>query len=128
MNEPVFITRERVVALHQRSLEEHGGQDGLRNEHGLESALAQPMNVFFYGQGDLFELAAAYAYHLAENQPFIDGNKRTAVTTALAFLELNGISTSAITNAQLYDALIAIAEKRLDKTGLAAIFRTSPGF
>jgi death-on-curing protein len=123
VNEPVFITRERVDALHQRSLEEHGGQGGLRNEHGLESALAQPMNVFFYGQGDLFDLAAAYAYHIAENQPFMDGNKRTAITTALAFLELNGVSTSAITNAQLYDAMIAIAEKRLDKAGLAGIFR-----
>jgi death on curing protein len=124
VNEPVFITRERVDALHQRSLEEHGGQDGIRNEHGLESALAQPMNVFFYGQGDLFDLAAAYAYHIAENQPFIDGNKRTAVTAALAFLELNGLSTSTITNARLYDAMIAIAEKRLDKAGLAAVFRS----
>ena len=123
MTEPVFITRERVDALHHRSLEEHGGQDGLRNEHGLESALAQPMNLFFYGQGDLFDLAAAYAYHIAENQPFIDGNKRTAITTALAFLELNGVSTSAVTNAELYDAMIAIAEKRLDKAGLAGIFR-----
>jgi death-on-curing protein len=127
VNEPLFITRERVDVLHQRSLEEHGGQDGIRNEHGLESALAQPMNVFAYGQGDLFDLAAAYAYHLAENQPFIDGNKRTAITTALAFLELNGISTSAITNAQLYDAMIGIAEKRIDKAGLAAIFRTRLG-
>lgn len=123
MNAPVFITRERVDVIHRRSLEEHGGQDGIRNEHGLESALAQPMNVFFYGQGDLFDLAAAYAYHNAENQPFIDGNKRTAVTTALAFLELNGVSTSAVTNAQLYDMMIAIAEKRLDKAVLAAVLR-----
>jgi len=124
VNEPLFITRERVDVLHQRSLEEHGGQDGIRNEHGLESALAQPMNMLVYGQGDLFDLAAAYAYHLAENQPFIDGNKRTAITTALAFLELNGISTSAITNALLYDAMIAIAGKRLDKAGLANVFRS----
>ena len=123
MNEPVFITRERVDALHQRSLEEHGGQDGIRNEHGLESALAQPMHMFAYGQGDLFDLAAAYAYHLAENQPFIDGNKRTAITTALAFLEFNDVSTSAIGSAELYDAMIAIAEKRLDKAGLAGVFR-----
>ena len=107
----------------KRSLEEHGGQDGIRNENGLESALAQPMNVFFYGQGDLFDLAAAYAYHIAENQPFIDGNKRTAITTALAFLEFNGVSTSAITDADLYDAMIGIAEKRVDKLGLAEIFR-----
>ncbi len=85
------------------------------------------MNVFFYGQGDLFDLAAAYAFHLAQNQPFIDGNKRTAITTALAFLELNGVSTSAIPNNELYDAMIAIAEKRLDKTGLAEIFRRQIG-
>ncbi len=81
--------------------------------------------MFCYGQGDLFDLAAAYAYHIAENQPFIDGNKRTAITTALAFLELNGISTSAVTNAQLYDAMIGIAEKRLDKAGLAEVFRSA---
>jgi death-on-curing protein len=61
---------------------------------------------------------------MAENQPFIDGNKRTAITTALVFLELNGVETSAIANAQLYDAMIGIAEKRLDKAGLAALLRT----
>lgn len=127
MNEPGFITRERVDVLHRRSLEAHGGQDGTRNEHGLESAFAQPRNMFCYGQGDLFDLAAAYAYHIAENQPFIDGNKRTAITTALAFLELNGISTSAVTNAQLYDAMIGIAEKRLDKAGLAEVLRAELG-
>jgi death-on-curing protein len=117
------MTRARVETFHRRSLEDHGGQDGIRNEHGLESALAQPMNVYFYGQGDLYDMAAAYAYHLAENQPFIDGNKRTAVVTTLMFLESSGVLTSGITNAQLYDSMIAIAEKRLDKTGLAAVFR-----
>lgn len=125
MDDPIFMTRARVDALHRLSLEQHGGQDGLRNEHGLESALAQPMNAHFYGQGDLFDLAAAYAYHIAENQPFIDGNKRTAITTALFFLEENGVNTSAITNAELYDAMIGIAEKRIDKAGLAAMFRRS---
>ena len=69
-------------------------------------------------------MAAAYAYHLAENQSFIDGNKRTAVLTALYFLELNAVNTSSLTNAELYDAMIGIAEKRLDKAGLAGIFRT----
>lgn len=124
MNEPIFITRERVEAIHRRSLEEHGGQDGIRNEHGLESALAQPLNVHFYGQGDVYDMAAAYAYHLAENQPFIDGNKRTAIATTLLFLEGNHIATTSLTDAQLYDAMIAIAEKRLDKTGLAEVFRS----
>ena len=127
MNEPVFVSRERVDALHRLSLAAHGGQDGLRNETGLESALAQPMNMYYYGQGDLFDLAAAYAYHIAENQPFVDGNKRTAITTALAFLEFNGVATSAVTNAQLYDAMIGIAEKHMDKAGLAEVFRSALG-
>lgn len=127
MNEPVFVSRERVDALHRLSLAAHGGQDGLQNETGLESALAQPMNMYHYGQGDLFDLAAAYAYHIAENQPFVDGNKRTAITTALAFLEFNGVATSAVTNAQLYDAMIGIAEKRVAKVGLAEVFRSALG-
>lgn len=123
MNEPRFVDREAVDTLHRLSLEQHGGQDGLRNEHGLESALAQPQHVFSYGNGDLADMTAAYAFHLAENQPFIDGNKRTAITTALYFLELNGVSTSALSNAELYDAMIGIAEKRLQKADLAAMFR-----
>lgn len=123
MNEPRFVSRETVDALHRLSLQEHGGQDGLRNEHGLESALAQPQHIYAYGHGDLADLAAAYAYHIAENQSFIDGNKRTAVLTALYFLELNGVDSSPIPNAVLYDAMIGIAEKRLDKPGLAAVFR-----
>jgi death on curing protein len=123
MDEPVFLTRERVLQLHHLSLQQHGGLDGLRDSGLLDSALMQPEAAYYYGQGDLAAIAAAYAFHIAQNQPFIDGNKRTAVTSALAFLELNGKSTSAITDAQLYDAMIAIAERRLDKAGLAAIFR-----
>ena len=125
MKEPRFVDRATVDALHRLSLEEHGGQDGLRNENGLESALAQPQHVFHYGAGDWADMAAAYAYHLAENQTFIDGNKRTAVLTALYFLELNGLNTSSLSNAELYDAMIGIAEKRIDKAGLAALFRRS---
>lgn len=123
MNELRFVDRATVDALHQLSLEEHGGQDGLRNEHGLESALAQPQHLHHYGQSDLAGLAAAYAYHIAENQPFIDGNKRTAILAALYFLEMNGVNTSSPTNAELYDAMIGIAEKRFDKPALAALFR-----
>jgi death-on-curing protein len=83
----------------------------------------QPEATHHYGPGDLAASAAAYAFHLAQNQPFIDGNKRTATTSALVFLELNGISTSAIADAELYDAMIGLAEKRLDQAGLAALFR-----
>jgi len=98
--------------------------DGLRDPGAFASALHQPEAVWFYAQGDLFELAGAYAFHLAQNQPFIDGNKRVAVAVALTFLELNGVNTSSCPDQVFYDAMIAIAEKRLDKAGLAGVFRT----
>ncbi len=127
MDEPIFLSRERVLHLHHLSLQQHGGLDGLREPGLLDSALMQPEATYHYGQGDLAAIAAAYAFYIAQNQPFLDGNKRTAVTSALAFLELNGISTSAITDAQLYDAMIGIAEKRINKAGLAEIFRRNLG-
>jgi death-on-curing protein len=123
MNEPVFLSREAVDAIHEASLREFGGADGIRDEHALESALAQPMHEFYYGEADLFQIGAAYAYHLAENQPFIDGNKRTGLLSALNFLAANGIAADRPVD-EFYDAMIAIAEKRLDKAGLAAVFRT----
>lgn len=123
MNEPKFPSRDRVLQLHRLSLQQHGGQDGLREPGLLDSALTQPEATYYYGKGDLAAIAAAYAIHLAQNQPFIDGNKRTVVMTALYFLELNGVVTSAITNDELHDAMIGIAEKRVDQAGLAAIFR-----
>ncbi|MEO5960277.1 MAG: type II toxin-antitoxin system death-on-curing family toxin [Opitutaceae bacterium] len=90
----------------------------------LDSALMQPEAAYFYGHGDLCAIAAAYAFHIAQNQPFIDGNKRTAVGAALTFLEGNGVDCTRFDGAKLYDAMIALAEKRLDKPGLAAVFRT----
>lgn len=125
MSDPVFIARATVEMIHRRSLEQHGGQDGVRDDHALESALAQPVNVHLYGQGDLCDLAAAYAFHLAQDQPFIDGNKRTAIATALMFLEANSLPARRLTDENLYDAMIAIAERRLDKVAFAAIFRAA---
>ena len=124
MNEPVFVSEADVLVLHRRGLDQHGGMDGVRDEGALKSALHQPEAVWFYTHGDLFELGATYAFHLAQNQPFIDGNKRVAVAVALAFLELNGVNTSPCPDRVVYDAMIAVAEKRLDKAGLAAVFRS----
>ena len=84
----------------------------------------QPEAAYFYAQGDLAAIAAANAFHRAQNQPFIDGNKRAAMGAALSFLDLNGIDVEKFSGTQLYDAMIAIAEKRLDKVGLAAVFRS----
>ena len=122
MRDPVFLSREAADLIHESSLRAFGGADGVRDENSLESALAQPMHEFHYRQSDIFVIAAAYAYHIAENQPYIDGNKRTGLLCALNFLEQNGVPSDQPVDA-FYDAMIAIAEKRLDKAGLAAVFR-----
>jgi death-on-curing protein len=118
-SEPQFLTLEQVEAVHDRSLSEHGGSQGLRDIGGLESAVIQPQHVYFYEQADLFEIAAAYAFHIAEAQAYLDGKKRTAVASALIFLELNGIETTGIDPMELYAPMIRIAEGELDRAGLA---------
>jgi death-on-curing protein len=120
--EPVFLTFEQIQRLQAASLERFGDLAGLREPGLVESALASAQNTWFYGYGDLFDIAAAYAYHLAESEAFLDGNKRTAIGAALTFLRLNGVTIPANEDV-LYDAMIAVAEKRMDKTGLAALFR-----
>jgi len=96
---------------------------GLRSEHALESAIAQPLNVYFYGNGDLYEIAAAYAFHIAESQAYFDGNKRTGVEAALDFLEINGIDTAPLPELSAYDAMIRVANHQLDRVGLASFLR-----
>ncbi len=120
---PRFLTVEEVIAMHDVQLVEFGGGSGIRDRGGLESAVAQPQ-AGFGGQflhRDLFEMAAAYAFHIAENQPFVDGNKRTALVAASTFLDLNGFDLAE--SDDLYDAMIAISARRLDKKGLADVFK-----
>ena len=88
--EIVWITREIVMAAHARSLLDHGGGAGIRDEGLLESALQRPLNMAQYDSASLFDLAAAYSYGIVKNHPFIDGNKRTAFLLAYVFLGLNG--------------------------------------
>ena len=92
--ELIFLSREQVDAIHDHQIQEYGGLNGLRDEHGLESAIAQPQNVYHYGAGDLFEIAGAYAFHVAQSQAYLDGNKRTAIQAAVIFMEINGIDTT----------------------------------
>jgi death-on-curing protein len=120
--DPAFLDFEQVMDLHRASLAAHGGIDGIRDDTGLRSAIHQPQQDYFYGRADLFGIAAAYAFHIAQAQAFFDGNKRTALSSATTFLEANGVNTTADADA-LYDAMIASAEKRPDKAGLAARFR-----
>ena len=122
MRDPAFLTVEQVIRLHRISLDRYGGQDGLRDRATFESAVMHPQNVWLYNQGDLFDVAAAYAFHLAESQGFVDGNKRTGIAAALVFLEGNEVSVPEATD-ELYQAMIDIAERRLDKPGLARLLR-----
>lgn len=122
-NEPVFLTREQIDIIHQDQLNAWGGMPGLRNENGLESAIAQPRNVHFYGNGDVYEIAAAYAYHIAESQACLDGNKRTGIQAALDFLEINGVDTIGLPEMETYEAMIKVATHELDRSGLATFFR-----
>lgn len=121
-SEPTFLTLDEVLQIHTRSLAEHGGMEGVRDLGLVDSALASAKNAFYYGGGDLFDVAAAYAFHLAESQAFLDGNKRTAVGAALVFLAMNGVYAH-LPKWELYLAMIALAEKKLTKAELAALFR-----
>lgn len=96
MNEPVWVLDNVVVAVHQILLAEHGGAPGIRDEALLNSALAKPKQRFAYEpESSIFELAVSYSFGIANNHPFVDGNKRTAFTVAVIFLELNGVSLEA---------------------------------
>ncbi|MEW8537184.1 MAG: type II toxin-antitoxin system death-on-curing family toxin [Candidatus Thiodiazotropha endolucinida] len=96
MKEPVWVLHEVVIAVHQSLLAEHGGAPGIRDESLLESALSRPRQRFEYSdEPSIFDLAASYCYGLANNHPFVDGNKRIALTITALFLELNGYSLTA---------------------------------
>jgi death on curing protein len=124
VSDPDFVLLEEVERFHVLSIARYGGTLGLRDRGGLEAAVEQPKNTYYYGRGDLFDIAAAYAYHIAQAQAFLDGNKRTAVATALAFLKTNGVS-ALFPWQRIYEAMIAIAERRMDKAQLAEMLRTT---
>ena len=121
-SDPLFLTVEEVLALHDDQLRLFGGSAGLRDLGALESAVALPSATFDgeFLHNDLFHMAAAYAFHIAKNQPFVDGNKRTGLNAALVFLDLNGwvIVDPAM---RLYDAMLTISSRELDKHGLAIL-------
>ena len=91
MSEPVWLTVDLVVAIHDEQLRQFGGAEGLRDLGALESALGRPKNKWAYEGNDLAGLAAAHAFGIARNHPFVDGNKRVALLALVTFLGLNGI-------------------------------------
>jgi len=124
MNEPEFLDAASIEEYHRESLAKWGGQDGVRDTVLLESAISQPQQVYCYYDGaDLFDIAAAYCFHIAQNQAFFDGNKRTAVAAGLAFLKINGVNTNRDIEQDLFDAMIAIANDNMNREGLAILLR-----
>lgn len=127
MAAPLFLTLAEVIDVHADQITRYGGQGGLRDVGLLASALAQP-EASFAGEwlhNGLQEMAAAYAYHLCQNHPFVDGNKRTALACALVFLELNGVGVLD-PKGVLKDAMLAVASGKMRKTELAAAFHSLP--
>lgn len=124
MIEPDFLFVEDVLQIHDEQIETYGGIHGIRDKNLLESAVMTPQAGFGdeYLHNDLFEMAAAYAFHIAENQPFLDGNKRTALASCLIFLDLNSFEILDM-DGRLYDAMISIANKQMDKNDLANLIR-----
>jgi death-on-curing protein len=119
VNEPVWLRLEAILAAHDEQLVEHGGGVGVRDRGLLESALARPENLYAYGEPSLPKLAAAYAFGIARNHPFVDGNKRTALVAAEAFLGLNGFDLTA-DDVEAVRIFLALAAGELSEEELAA--------
>ena len=120
--EPVWLDAEVAFAIHDRQLAEHGGGTGVRDMGMLESALGRPINRWAYGEDDLSALAAAYAFGVARNHPFIDGNKRTAWVLARLFLKMNDVSIAFAPDLAI-NTVLALASGELSEEELADWFR-----
>ena len=123
MTDWIWIATDVAVAAHREQLAAHGGGDGIRDAGLLDSAMARAQNLAAYGEPDTAALAAAYAYRIARNHPFIDGNKRTAAVISETFLVMNGSSLET-SDAELVVAFLALAAGELSEDELADWFRT----
>ncbi|PAQ00383.1 type II toxin-antitoxin system death-on-curing family toxin [Mesorhizobium mediterraneum] len=117
-----FLSRRAVEAMHAEQLRRHGGAQRLRDENALESTLARAENKTNYGDPSIEDLAAAYIFGIARNHAFVDGNKRTAIVAASAFLIVNGYTLTA-DNGTVYEFVMGVAAGEIDEAGAAAFFR-----
>ncbi len=118
MAEPTWIDLSVVLAVHDEQLAEHGGATGLRDLRLLESALARPRNVYAYDSPTLAALAASYAFGIANNHPFLDGNKRTSFVVAELFLAVNGMDL-AVNDDDVVMTWLKLASGQMSESDLA---------
>lgn len=122
MSDWIWVDLAAALAAHREQLQEHGGGDGIRDSGLFESAMARPQNIVAYGEPDAAALAAAYAFGIARNHPFVDGNKRTAAVVSESFLNLNGFSLGA-SDAEIVVVFLGLAAGELSEAELADWFR-----
>ena len=122
--DPVFLTLAETIEIHKYQIGHFGGTDGLRSLDMLESAIRMPTSTFGrnYLHPTIPDMAAAYLFHIVENHPFVDGNKRVGTMSALVFLELNGYDFSA-TDDELVTAVLQVASGKMQKDALSLFFR-----
>lgn len=122
MNEPIWLDVEILIDLHAEQLALFGGPDGIRDQGMLESALGRPIDKFAYGETDLAALAAAYAFDIARNHPFVDGNKRAAFGALIVFLGLNDVDLLAPPESATA-IILSLASGEVDEDGLTRWIR-----
>ena len=113
-----WLREDVVIAMHGEQIAEHGGSPGIRDAGLLSSALARPQNQVAYGKPSVFNLAAAYAFGVIQNHPFVDGNKRAGFLAAYVFLDLNGWELVA-SEAEAVSAVMALAIGEMDEAGFS---------
>ena len=126
MREPVFLGLDEVIEIHNDQIKRYGGHHGIRDINLLKSAIAMPAAGFGedYLHTDIYEMAAAYLYHIIRNHPFIDGNKRTGVVASIVFLMLNGIEVNL--NEDSFERIVFLtAGRKMDKAAIARFFRNN---
>ena len=122
--EPLFLTFAEIIEIHDYQIEHFGGSDGLRSVEMLKSAIGMPSSTFSgeYLHPTIPEMAAAYLFHLVENHPFLDGNKRVGAMAALVFLDLNGYEFDA-TDEQFTDLVMHVASGKMLKSEVVLFFQ-----
>ena len=126
MKEPVFLGLDEVIEIHHDQIKRYGGHPGILDVGILKSAIAMPSATFDgnYLHTDIFEMAAAYLFHIVRNHPFIDGNKRTGAVASIVFLMMNGIDFHADEN-DFEEIVIRTAEGKIDKATMARFFESN---